>query len=241
MLFMKKQIIIAACLLAVATGNGQTIRNNSSKSEGNFYITVSGGWSFLGPTKNIEDFMRSNGFDDTSPAGWFGGAVDHPKTLIFPGGNIQFIYFLNDKTGVTLSYGLLNNIEVDGYKSPSSGFGNYIFLKSRLHLISLAYTYQTANKMHSFSVGPAIVIHSSKDESAGNSSAKHNNVKPGVQLGYLPKLYSRKTWFVALDAHCSVSPKSEIGPFDGGETSLPKTKVSTTNLYVGLAFGLKLQ
>jgi hypothetical protein len=95
--------------------------------------------------------------------------------------------------------------------------------------------------MHSFSVGPAIVIHSSKDESAGNSSAKNTNIKPGVQVGYLPKLYSRKTWFVALDAHCSVSPKSEIGPFDGGEISLPKTKVSTTNLYVGLAFGLKLQ
>ena len=236
---MKRQIIIAVCFLTLSSAYAQSGKNSSNNRGGKVHVALSIGPSFFGPAKNIEDAMRANGYDHTSPADWFGGPIDHPKTNIFPYLSMQCTYFSKPNTGLTVSYGLVNNVEVIGY-NPSGFFGNYIFLRSKIHLVSLAYTYQS-DKYHVVSIGPAILIHAAKDEDARNQSTK-NNIKPAVQLGYSLKFYNGKTCFVALDTHCSLSPKSEIGPFGRGENAptLPQMKVNTASLYIGLALGLKL-
>jgi len=224
------------------------IINNSGKLKLSFFTGI----SFLGPKDDIESVMSSSGLGDTSPAGWFGGAKTHPNTINFPVFDVEASYYLAQKSGISLNFGSINNIEVKGYDG--IGLGNYIFIKSELWSFSLNYLYRSKNEKHSLYLGPSYFIHNVKD--FGSSITKtpdRRNKKFGVYIGYSLQILQKKHFFIMFKTSFRWAPKSEIGPFVAQNTlgiatqnpetytsTFPETKVRLTTLNAGLCFGLKI-
>lgn len=213
--------------------------------EKEFYLSASSGMFFLGPEKDIEKGMKDAGFGDISPESWWGPAAEHPETKYFLIYDIEAL-FSQGRNGLSINYALFNRIETTGYDNIGV-FGNYLFLNINLTTLSLNYSYRTANKMHNFFAGPALIFHKVNDESAGNNSPDTKNTKLGVNLGYLMKLFKKESWFVAFKSNFRWSPKSEIGPFvaeheldEVYRSEFPATKVRTASLYLGLAVNVRL-
>lgn len=229
-----RQLISIVCLLLAIVGNSQNKQKTNPKE---FCFSASTGVSFFGA--NLNDYMRINGFDDPAPDFFGGPPILHPysrKKAVF---DIRLGYYRNSKIGFAVNYGLINNIEGNGYKSLDSLlFGAYSILESKLHVVSAAICYQLTNKTD-ITAGPSIVLHNVVETNRSSSNTK--DVKLGLQIGAYQKLYSSRELFFALDVHYCWSPKSEIGPF-GGDRVFPllSSKIDIATFYIGLSFGLQL-
>jgi len=234
--------------------NAQQTSDKSSDHKNNskeFNLSVSAGFSFFGPQNDMESNMVASGLDDTSEAGWFGGAKDHPFTRIYPIADIEATYYFTKKMGFALNGGITNNIQVIGYQN--IGIGNYLILKSEIWAISLKYSYRFKDNRNSFSFGPSYFIHNVKEDNGSQYPHQNKNAKLGANIGYSHQILQKKHWFMALKANYCWAPKSKIGPFVaehqlGIATPNPQTytsvftptKVSLACLNVGLCIGLRM-
>ncbi len=237
--------------------NAQKTSDNSLGTTSNsreFQLSVFTGSSFLGPKSDIESNMTSSGFGDRSSR-WLGlGGKNYPYTEKHPIFDIEASYYLAQKSGISLNFGLISNIEVKGYDR-EVGIGNRLFLKSQIWTVSLNYVYRSKNRRHSIFIGPSLFIHSVKDLSISRyqKSPKNSNLKLGAYLGYSLQILQKKHWFLALKTNYRWAPKSQIGPFVaihklGLATANPtihssefyRTTVNLSCLNVGLHVGVRI-
>lgn len=219
-------------------------RSGLAASSREFNISVSGGYSFLGPQNDIEAQMSASGLDDTSP-GFFGSPQDHPHTNKGPAFDIEGVYFFSRNSGVALNIGLADYIEVKGYEEPTPNLiGNFIFLRSRIWPVSPLYVYRSGNNRHNLAIGPSLFIHNVKDTRSGANSPGENNLIPGFHAGYSFKIILKRRWFILFKSNFRWAPDSEIGPFvnEGlfGVSTFQPAKVNMACLNVGLAVGFRV-
>jgi len=231
--------------------SAQKTSDNSSDTKSNyreFNLSVFTGWSLGGPKNDIESNMSSSGLGHRTGPGWFGPGRTHPYTRKQPIFDIEASYYLAENKGVSLNFGLINNIEVWGY-----GKYGFMILKSEIRTISLNYVYRSKNRKHNFFVGPTYFIHSLKEVKGGKKSSLDNYGMPGVYIGYSLQMIQKKHWFLALKINYRWAPKSEIGPFVDEQkfgifTSNPtivtsefsRTKVNVSCLNVGFQIGVRI-
>lgn len=243
-------IFVTAIFFLVKLAYAQQNSDVITKS-GEFNLTVSAGFSLMGPQNDMESNMSASDLGQTSPAGWFGGAKAHPFTQREPIFDLEATYYFTKRAGISLNGGIDDNIEVFGYQD--IGIGNSIILKSELWSVSLNYAYRFKDNRNSFFIGPSYFIYTVKEDNGSPNPAQNKNVKLGANIGYSFQIIQKKHWVMALKANYNWAPKSEIGPFVtehqlGIATPNPvtytsvfkPTKVSLACLNFGLCIGLKM-
>lgn len=216
-----------------------------------FNLSVFAGFSSMGPQNDMESNMKSSGLGQTSPSGWFSDAKHHPFTSNHPITAVEATYYFSREMGVSLNGGIANNIEVFGYQN--IGIGNHMFLKSKIWLVSLNYSYRFKDNRNSFFIGPSYFIHQVKQSNAGQNQSQNKNIKLGANIGYSLQILQKEQWFIALKASYNWAPKSQTGSFTtehqlGIATSTPETytsvfkstKVSLACLNFGICVGLRI-
>lgn len=232
--------IIASAIFIVALAKQLNAQQTSAVipdkriKPGNFNLSFYTGISFLGPQSDMEANMLSSGYGDTSEAGWFGGAKDHPFTERYPNFDIEASYYYTATNGISVNGGLISNIEVDGFQA-KEGLGNYLILKSELWQFSLCYSFRTRDAKQNFFIGPAYFIHVVKDNSSVSTPDPIKNKKVGIYMGYSYHIIQKKHWSLALKGSFKWAPDSEIGPYG----VYKKTKVNLATLNFGLSIGLR--
>lgn len=234
-------------LFLVQLADAQQSSEMIAKS-GEFNLSVSAGFSFLGPESDMESNMSSSGLGQTLPAGWFGDAKAHPFTRKYPIADIEATYYFTRDMGISLNGGIVNNIEVFGYQD--IGIGNFMILKSEIRSVSINYTYRFRDNRNSFFIGPTYFIHRVKKDTGSENPPQNKNTKLGANIGYSLQIVQKKHWFMVFRATYMWAPKSGIGPFVaehqlGFATPNPETytsvfkptKVSLACLNVGLCIG----
>ncbi|MEH0157426.1 hypothetical protein V6R21_25155 [Limibacter armeniacum] len=89
------------------------VRSQSSKTVGEFYLSVSGGISMFGTKRDLETNMDRSGYGDSQ--GSFFGTIQYPVSERKPVYNFELTYLFNVTHGISANYGIAENLDVTGY------------------------------------------------------------------------------------------------------------------------------
>jgi hypothetical protein len=208
------------------------------------YFTLKPGYAFIGIHKDLEDAMKSSGFDDNSYSFFGGGPTAHPFSRRSDLGLIAELEIAsNKKWSYTLGGGLTNWGEVLGYDS--IGIGNYLFLEFYNWIITPSVAYRYSN--NKVSAGPALgIINFDPKQGAWDSKTA---LVPGVSISntFMGKKERRiKTGLflqanLFINTHIKEITVSHQGGFESNgnpityTSTLHRAKVNASNLQVGLA------
>ncbi len=211
-------------------------------------LSVFSGITFLGPKNDLENQMKASGLGDAMHVL---GTTNHPFSrnhFIF---DVEASGYLTDRSGISLNFGLANNVQVHGYQE--IGIGNILTLNSKTYSISACYIYRPQNKRHHFFIGPSLLIHSIYGEGAGLQSPSSKDVKLGIYTGYSYNIIERKYWFATFKFNYRWAPKSTVGSFVVEQhlgldplnpvtfrSEFLPTKVSLENIDIGISIGFKI-
>lgn len=206
-----------------------------------FRFSIFIGWPVGTAKTDIEDAMIASGFDDNSPASWFGSGSYHPYTNNYPIFDIELTYFLDENNGISLNVGISDNIEVYGYNEEAS----FLFIKSELWSGSLNYAYRSKNNRHTGYIGPTLIFHNAKRTSSqsNNDFNAYDATKFGLYTGYTFNFLQKRVFFLAFKLNVRWAGKTNIGPYYAGYgdrlAEFPETSVSLTTLNIGLSIGFR--
>jgi hypothetical protein len=207
-----------------------------------FNMSLSFGRSFLGPMEDMKSAMIEYGYDDTAP-GLFGfGPTSHPQTYRGIVYDFEATWYFKNRFGVSFNGGRADIAEVDGFDEQGGAFlGDFLFLESRIVSVSLSGVYRSANKRHSFFLGPALIKQELRDATGSEGTYMKVN-KPGVYVGYTWQLVMTRYFSAGLKANYRWASNTEIGPFTNelGEVGFPATTVKTSALNIALTAILRL-
>ncbi len=217
------------------------------KSQRRWRLTLSSGNCSRGPVGDIEQAMRRDGFDDTSPGGWFGGPVDHPFSNTGFGAigipwTMELSYTLKRHYNLALLLTQTPMGETIGYRR-NPGLG--LVIKYDVTTISPMFIY-TPNGIMRLGIGPAWVIYKIEHDSGEKISYREQKGRPGAVL-QASLLYPTHTrFFLKADFQYRWIPGETFGPIptqsEYYEVSLPLNKFTAnfSHTYFGLGIGVQL-
>ncbi len=208
-------------------------------------ITLSFGTCSSGPATDIEQAMRRDGFDDTSPGGWFGGPVEHPfSNTGF--GEIGFPWTMEVGYTLTPHYDLALLLthtpmgETFGYQNDPQ---TYLFLKYDVTTLSPVFIFKPA-KIIQVGVGPGWVIAKLERDTGGAIVYREQKGRPGVVV-QASLLYPTQTrFFVKALFQYRWTPEQTFGPIPsrGGyydiSHPLKEFKANFSHTFIGAGIGI---
>jgi hypothetical protein len=220
------------------------------------YISISYTPSFGGPEKQIEEVMRSSGFDETE-FNWFSGEnITHPKTELdkLPY-KFDILYRINELLFVGIQFNNSIAKETSGYANPQGGFGQYLFLSYSAKIFAPIIEYSILEVIN-LGIGPSYNSLNCSD----NSSSEYYNPDQGKysteKIGFLTYIKFRielsNTFFVNLLLQYNYIGKIPIGPYIKEDTigiatnpttvilTFRRTEVNYNNTSIGLGIGISL-
>ncbi|HPS82790.1 MAG TPA: hypothetical protein PLA88_00630 [Bacteroidales bacterium] len=247
-----KTIILLIAVLLVSPVYSQSNRGYFSgthvkhRYEKEFNLSGFTGMFLEGPKNNIEKTMRECGLGDTYRDPETDLYFPHPNSTYHLIYDAEASYYFSGNSGVSLNYGLFDNVRVEGYDD--IGSGNSISLRNKLSSISACYVFHTSDNINSIFVGPALLFHEITFLKSTSTL-----MKMGFFIGYTQRITRWDRFFIAVKVNYRWSPKTLIGPFiesnDGinglpnAETftsEFPQTKVNTGCFNLGIAVGVRI-
>jgi len=209
-------------------------------------LSFSLGATSSGPAKDIEKAMIRDGFDETSPGGFFGGPVGHPFSntgfgeIGFPW-SIQMEYFVNQKCDAAL---LISHNPIGLTSGYRTGPETYLFLNYYSTVISPILLCKLSRILY-LGLGPALSINKMEQESGGEIIYREQKSHFGVLL-QASLLYPQKTrFFVQCNVQYRYLGKATFGPFKDPYrgTSLAQLnpfEANFSHVFVGFGIGIRL-
>jgi hypothetical protein len=205
-----------------------------------------------GPSKQIENVMRTSGFGDQSP-GFFGSGTDYPETRIWSLPWMLDIHYRKTKLisiGIQISNSILR--ETIGYANPQGGLGQYL---------SLHYSTKTYAPIISFylkeymilGLGPSLNTLGLYEEDLGKeiNHVKKNNIGLLTYINLRIHLFSIFSGNLIFQYRYTGNIK--IGPFEKEDTigistptpsiviiTFPETEINYSHFFIGIGIGIHL-
>lgn len=247
-----KTIILLLIFLLVSSAYSQSNSGYFSgthvkhRFEKEFHLSGFTGMFLGGPKNNIEATMRECGLGDTYRDPETDLYLPHPNSTYHLIYDAEASYYFSGNSGVSLNYGLFDNVSVEGYDD--IGSGNSLILRNKLSSLSASYVFHTSDNINSIFIGPALLFHKTTFLMSSSTA-----MKMGFFIGYTQRVTRWDHLFIAVKVNYRWSPKTEIGPFvesnnginglpySGTFTSeFPQTKVNTGCFNLGIAVGFRI-
>ena len=205
-------------------------------------LSFSLGTTSSGPVGDIEKAMIRDGFDETSPGGFFGGPVEHPfSNTGFGDWSIQMEYFVNQKCDAALLVSHNSIGSTDGYRS---GPETYLFLNYYSTVISPILLCKLSRILY-LGLGPALSINKIEQEDVGEIIYREQKSLFGVLL-QASLLYPQKTrFFVQCNVQYRYLGKATFGPFKDTYRGISLAQLNPfeanfSHVFVGFGIGIRL-
>lgn len=206
-------------------------------------IAIYIGWWKGGPSKQIEDAMIKNGFDDYRGPGWFNSSgTDHPFTDNYiPSGLINVKYYLKSPFSIGIIAGKAHLGSTHGYKIED--FGHIIYIDYTVFNISPIFSYNSYDIMR-IGIGPSVYFTKAWESSynMGGVDVEYKNTKVGFLIDFGLRIPKKSLLFFEFNTQYRYVGKSEIGPFNENpyRDVLPKTEVNYSHFLISFGFGVRL-
>ncbi|RMH83543.1 MAG: hypothetical protein D6681_16885 [Calditrichaeota bacterium] len=224
---------------------GQEPVTTQSESRRRWRVSFSSGNCSSGPAKDIEQAMRRDGFDDTSPGGFFGGPVDHPFSNTGFGEigvpwTLEVSYTLKPRYDLALLLTRTPMGETFGYQGEE---GVFLFIKYDVTTLGPVFIFKPG-RIVQLGLGPAWVVSEMERETGEESVYQEQKGRLGAVLqGAL--LYPTHTrFFVKLDVQYRWVPDKTFGPIPTRSgyydisPSLKEFKANFSHTYIGFGMGI---
>lgn len=207
-------------------------------SQRRWRFSVTWGTTGSGPAKDVEQAMIQDGFNETSPGGWFGGPTAHPFSRTGFGE-------IGVPWSISVRYELNNFFDLSLLISKSPIGSSYGYHSNPTADLDLNYTVTSVSPMLSFNhikilqlgMGPGLFM--SRMEKAGKSQKK---IKLGAVFQAELVFPEDTRFFVKLDGQFRYVGKSSFGPFTAGYRDeriiLTEFKADFSHFFVGLGIGI---
>lgn len=202
------------------------------------------GGTISGPGEDIESAMLSQGWDDTSPAGWFSNATAHPfteKGISFSG---QLTYRLKS----SFSIGLIVNHSSFGFTIGYHKASNqYLKIRSHALIVGPVVTYfPVANQILGIGGGIVWDSHGYRQSDLSMLTTQKEKGQLGLVLQSELRFPTQSTFFLVLKIQAFILPKLSYGPFYSSyehapdEAQLKTFKAKLKHGFVGLGLGWRI-
>ena len=211
---------------------------DDSVAERRWSMTVSLGVTSRGPESGIENAMNASGFNQTSPADWFGGSQAHPFSR--GGSETPWEVALRFAVDPPIQIGIIvNNAangEVIGYRQQMYLFVNY----SILTIGTAAYIQVFGFRL---GIGPALSKVKSWLDDAGKTVDVSSVTKLGALIDVGLSQPADTRFFFDLDFQYCFLGKVAIGPytsssFDSSAT-MPSSRVNCSYYVIAMGVGIR--
>ncbi len=228
-----------AFALLPMTALAQEVQPSSGQKLRRFSVSAYSGIAKGGPTDDLEQQMRQNGFDATTPGGCFifcGGPTSHPFSSDSGWGQsmLAFKYRFNRLFTTELIFGSSDT----GMTMGSAGY---------LANLSLGHSVTTISPLLAFDegtihlgLGPAVYIVSVDAEPFKDGQTK---MKLGLLADAGMQFPLNSRFFIDFRVQYRLVGRAEVGPFDvvgfSNAATLPASDVSFSHAYLGVGFGIR--
>jgi len=200
------------------------------------------GWCKGGPSKQIEDAMIKNGFDDYRGPGWFNSSgTDHPyKENYIPSWMINVKYYLKSPFSIGIVTGKAHLGSTHGYKIED--FGDKLYVDYTVFNISPTFSYNSYDNIR-IGIGPSVYFTKaweSSDHPEG-FNVEYKDTKLGFLIDFGLRIPKKSRFFFELNAQYRYVGKADIGPFNENpyRDVLPKTQVNYSHFLISFGFGVR--
>ena len=247
-----KKVLISVLLLQsliYSQDLDSDIFDNQSKLSLSFYLATAVG----GPSKQIENVMRTSGFNDRSSASWFGSGKNHPHSR-FSGipWTIETQYRLNKSVsvGFQISHSILQ--ETLGYANPQGGLGEFLFLNYSSMSYSSIISFHF-NEYIIFGIGPSFNTLKANEFSMPTDIKPVEEDKIGMLIHLNLRIHISSLFSGNLIFQYRYVGSTNIGPIVKENTigiatptpstvtiTFPETEINYNHLFIGLGLGVHL-
>ena len=221
-----------------------------------WHLGMGAGIVLAGPGNDLVNEMEvaGYGFDTPDYVETFWGIPIHhsgqnyPQVKMKSAWRFYLGYNLNNRRGLTFSYGRSLGVEAVGFPevwNPSSFGTSEISIAHEVHTFQADYNLRFKSSIGGFGIGPVLAIHEVIEEF--NTTSTEHSLKAGFHIGYKVPLLDKKNGFMALGADYTLLPKVEIGEqalalgIDTSNSDDPQTdqKISLSTLSIEFSAGIK--
>lgn len=226
---------------AVIPATKQKLPEKTQVSLRKLSILVSAGICTGGPAKDIESAMSSNGWDDTSPGGWFSGPTTHPHTNKGGAFSIQATYELNPRFSIGLAFSRSLYGCTYGYRKDIC---EYLELNFKSTTITPLIMFNP-NKLFSIGIGPTWFINNMEHDDADKILYREQKGRLGFSAQFAFRFPQKTRFFVTVEGQYRLVPAATFGPFKTSYRKtnyeeLPLFKANFSHGYLGAGFGIRL-
>ncbi|QEC69522.1 hypothetical protein FRZ67_20265 [Panacibacter ginsenosidivorans] len=243
---------IIACILLILASSKVNAQKN--------YASIETGYFFGGPSKQIANEFKKNGFGDLSIFNLeFYGIVIDSKTyypMISSGSNIKgrirYGRELTKNTTLEINVSLLHKGEVKGYDNANIEEDHYINFSSRVTALSATYILNNTKKNSGIGIGPVMALYklditqrsSSNDiynYTSNTSSISHTHIQPGLTVTGLWRFVNKPVYFMDLRSDFIMFSPVKASAVSGKETNFDFPSVKINNFYssITVSAGIK--
>ena len=243
---MKKLILtILISSFMITVSSAQESSNSNIPKIKKWSVVMYLGNNTGGPSKQIEDAMVTNGFDDYKqglPWYYFGGSSgkDHPYTDNMLSWMISVKCYLKYPFSIGVAGGKTNLGSTHGYKIEN--WGNTLYIDYSVYNISPIFSYNLYNIVR-IGIGPSVYFTNAWESSnhPEGVDVEYNHTKVGFIIDFELKIPKKSRFFFELNAQYRYVGKAEIGPFNENpyRDILPKTEVKYNHVFIGSGFGVR--
>ena len=200
-----------------------------------------------GPAGDVEKAMINNGFDGTSPGGWFGGPVDHPNSKSGFGQtgipwDLQIRFQVKKRFDMLFVTGNNPIGYTTGYNTDTR---RYIFMNYYSFLISPVILYKFL-QIAAVGMGPALNITKLDLQSGGETVESDKENKFGLVAAGMLSFPKKSRIFLNFNVQFRWIPSDKYGPFKNpyhtqGSTILNSFNADFSHLFIGLGLGFRIK
>ncbi|MCD4725238.1 MAG: hypothetical protein K8R63_10390 [Bacteroidales bacterium] len=200
------------------------------------------GWIAGGPSKQIEEHMIQNGFNNRSGGGWFGGSgKDHPYTYKYiPSLMMSVKYYLRSPFSIGIVGGISKLGSTHGYKIDT--WGHYLQVDYSVYFVSPVFSYNSYDIVK-IGIGPAVYF--TKTWESGDHiegpDCEYKQTKVGFLIDFGLRIPKKTRCFFELNVQYRYVGNIEIGPFneDPYRDELPQTTIRYNHVLISQGFGVR--
>ncbi|MCD4664276.1 MAG: hypothetical protein K8R68_03325 [Bacteroidales bacterium] len=237
-------LLISSFLITASTA--QELSNSKIPKIKKWSVAMYIGNNAGGPSKQIEEAMIANGFDDHREPGWINlgnnSGTDYPYSENFQPSLLMSIkYYLKAPYAIGIVGGYTKLGSTHGYKIDN--FGHYLYIDYSAYNISSIFSYNLYDIVK-IGIGPSVYFTKaweSYDHPEGDN-VEYKHTKVGFLVDFGLRIPKKTLFFFELKGQYKYVGKAEIGPFNENpyRDELPKTKVNYNHLFIGVGFGVRL-
>lgn len=229
----------AALVLTVYPAIAQEGADTVKQTERRWLVTLSFGITSSGPAADIEKAMNASQFNQTLPAGLFGGPTAHPFSRI---PSISWVTALRYSMSPLIDLGLIiSNApmwETHGYSNPDF----FLYINSSVFTIAPTASLKFIDILH-FGIGPALFV-TTVNQGGGLEDISQSATKVGFLLDAGLAVPARSSFFFNVSLQYRLVGKVTIGPYvsrlsNDGKT-MPSSNVNYNHLFIAAGMGLRL-